>query len=242
MSFSLSVFTSPPEIVSWGPNQINLFAFAVGTDQALWYAQLDGFAVGGNTDAWSEWRSLGGVVVSPPRAVRSGESSVEVFAVGVHSELLHWQFHNGAWTSWPIIHLPTDGTLSTASHVAPKPHRNWESLGGILTSPPHAVMFGELNDMVLVFARGTDHALWTRAFANGSWRDWDTLGHRLSSPPHAVTWRRETFAVFALGTDSAIWSRWAATGTHLAARFRLPLMRSLLLITFTSLLRTRKER
>lgn len=93
-----------------------------------------------------------------------------------------------------------------ASHgVATALHRNWESLGGILTSPPHAVMFGELNDMILVFALGTDHAFWTKAFVNGSWRPWDRLGHALSSPPHAVTWRKKTFAVFALGTDSAIW-------------------------------------
>ena len=217
MGFFQSIFISQPEIVSWGQNDIHLFAFAVGTDQALWYAQLDGFAVGGNTNSWSEWRSLGGVVMSPPRAVRSAELSVEVFAVGAHSELLHWQFRNGIWISWPIIHPPVDETVSTAPHfVAPKPQQNWESLGGILTSPPHAVIFGELNDSILVFARGTDHALWTRAFFNGSWRDWDTLGHRLSSPPHAVTWRRETFAVFALGTDSAIWytigSDWHSLG------------------------------
>jgi hypothetical protein len=219
MSFFQSiggVFTSPPEIVSWGQSEIHLFAFAVGTDQALWYAQLDGFTVGGNTNAWSGWRSLGGVVMSPPRAVRSGELSVDVFAVGARSELLHWQFRNGAWTSWPI-----DGTVGEAvpmaSHVVPPtPHRNWESLGGILMSPPHAVMFGELNDMILVFALGTDHALWTRASVNGSWRDWDTFGRTLSSPPHAVTWRSETCAVFALGTDSAIWcmmgSDWHSLG------------------------------
>ena len=77
-------------------------------------------------------------------------------------------------------------------------------------------MFGELNDTILVFALGTDHALWTKASVNGSWRPWDTLGHALSSPPHAVTWRKETFAVFALGTDSAIWytmgSDWHSLG------------------------------
>jgi hypothetical protein len=209
------LFTSPPEIVSWGPSEMNLFAFAVGTDQALWYAQLDGFTVAGN-NAWSGWQSLGGVVMSRPRAVRSGELSVDVFAVGAHSELLHWQFRNGAWTSWPIVG-PVGGAVTMASRVVPPTlHRNWESLGGIVISPPHAVMFGELNDTILVFALGTDHALWTKASVNGSWRPWDTLGHALSSPPHAVTWRKETFAVFALGTDSAIWytmgSDWHSLG------------------------------
>ena len=207
MSISMGgVFASPPEIVSWGQNDMNLFAFAVGTDQALWYAQLDGFAdIGGNANLWSGWRSLGGVVMSRPRAVRSGDLSVDVFAVGAHSELLHWQFRNGAWTSWPID-VAAGGAVPMASNVVPPlPYRNWESLGGILTSPPHAVMFGELNDTVLVFGRGTDHALWTRKSVSGSWQDWETLGHTLSSPPYAVTWRSETFAVFALGTDSAIW-------------------------------------
>ena len=154
--------------------------------------------------------------MSRPRAVRSGELSVDVFAVGAHSELMHWQFRNGAWTSWPIVGT-VGGTVTMASRVVPPTlHRNWESLGGILISPPHAVMFGELNDTILVFALGTDHALWTKASVNGSWRPWDTLGHALSSPPHAVTWRNETFAVFALGTDSAIWytmgSDWHSLG------------------------------
>jgi hypothetical protein len=133
------LFTSPPEIVSWGPSEINLFAFAVGTDQALWYAQLDGFTVAGN-NAWSGWQSLGGVVMSRPRAVRSGELSVDVFAVGAHSELLHWQFRNGAWASWPIVGT-VGGAVTMASRVVPPTlHRNWESLGGIVISPPHAVM------------------------------------------------------------------------------------------------------
>jgi hypothetical protein len=67
-------------------------------------------------------------------------------------------------------------------------------------------MFGELNDEILVFALGTDHALWVRARVGGVWRAWDSLGHTLASPPSAVTWQNETFAVFALGVDSAVWA------------------------------------
>ena len=199
-------FSSPPTVVAWGQNDINLFAFAVGTDQALWYAQLNGFAdVGGNANLWSQWHSLGGVAMSPPCAVRSGDLSVDVFAVGEHSELLHWQFRNGAWTSWPIEVVVGGVTASAASRIRPPfPTRNWESLGGILTSPPHAVVFGALHDTILVFGRGTDQALWVKASVHGAWRNWDSLGHTLSSPPRAVTWQSETFAVFALGTDSAI--------------------------------------
>jgi hypothetical protein len=221
------VFSLGPELAPWGPSDQFLFAFAVGTDQALWYAQLDGFTSDVETPAaWSGWRSLGGVVTSPPCAVRSAESSVDVFAVDANSELLHWQFRNGTWVNHPPVfedaasaarvggvsnpvHAPVLEEAATPAlerRVSPPVYtRYWESLGGILTSPPHAVIFGESGDEILVFARGIDHALWTRAFVNGSWRAWDSLGHILASPPHAVVAAKETLAVFALGTDSAIW-------------------------------------
>jgi hypothetical protein len=37
------IFSRGPELAPWGPGDQCMFAFAVGTDQALWYAQLDGF-------------------------------------------------------------------------------------------------------------------------------------------------------------------------------------------------------
>ena len=186
------VFTSPPDIVSFGPGNKLTFVFAVGTDQALWYREFDGIST------WSPWQSLGGVVMSPPFAVRTGPSAVDVFAVGALSELLHWHFQDTQWT--------TEG----------------ESLGGILMSQPHAVLegdpFGEFN--VDVFALGTDHAVWIRVFSSdGSTGPWDTfLGAPRISKPHVVVQRRSGTHIFALGTDSAIWwwgwgnSSWVSLG------------------------------
>jgi len=166
----------------------------------------------------SEWQSLGGVVMSPPFAIQSGPSSVDVFAVGALSELLHWHFQDSKWTEWPVVSTTKGAFEPQVVHRPPGVglFQNWESLGGILMSPPHAVMFGELNDVLIVFALGTDRAVWFRRFQNGSWNAWDTLGHTLISKPHAVTWQRETLAVFALGTDSALWwwdnTGWASLG------------------------------
>jgi hypothetical protein len=81
MGFFQSIFTSPPEIVCWGQNDTHLFAFAVGTDHALWYAQLDGFAVVGNTNAWSEWRSLGASSYRRARALSRRGGRREVLAI-----------------------------------------------------------------------------------------------------------------------------------------------------------------
>jgi hypothetical protein len=211
------VITSPPEIVAWGQNSESLFAFGVGTDQALWYAQFDGFFRVG--EHWDGWQSLGGIVTSAPCAVRSGASSVDVFATGAHSELLHWQFRNGAWTRWPVS-VTIGGAIPLAPNiVSPGPHRYWESLGGILTSPPTATLFGDLNDAIVVFAAGTDHTLWTIASFGGTWGNWQQVGgHVLSSSPHAVTFQGD-FVVFALGTDSAIWYTKGGNWTSLGGQF-----------------------
>ena len=195
------VFSSAPAVVAWGQNDTFLFAFAVGTDQALWYSQLDGQVSEGAT--WGPWRSLGGVVMSAPTAVRSGESSVDVFALGAHSDLLHWQFTNGAWRQWPIV--ATNEATPTATHVVPPPppFPYWESLGGILTSPPHAISLGDISPFSVAFGLGTDHAVWFKA----SGRTWDTLGFnpKLASPAYPVARDGVDFFVFGLGVDSAIW-------------------------------------
>ncbi len=199
------VFNSPPEIIVWGEGDYSVFVFAVGTDQALWYTRLDGFTVTGGT--WTPWQSLGGIVMSAPRAVRSAESSVDVFAAGAEGELLHWQFRDGAWTRWPLGPLPIQGAVALTPPVNDELHRNWESLGGIIISAPTATILGGdvpgIPGLILVFAVGSDHALWTRGF-DGSWRPWASLGQTLSSSPHAVTFQ-DDFYVFARGTDSAIW-------------------------------------
>lgn len=194
-----------PEVIAWGTKANSLFAFAVGHDLALWYSRMDGFMrIGKSVTGWSEWRSLGGVVTSRPSAVLSGESSVDVFAVGQHSELLHWQFRDGVWIAWPIN--GTTETIALSPGVVPTwPQRFGEALGGILTSPLQAVMFGDLNDKTLVFGRGTDSALWLKERIGDTWQDWQSLGFVLSSAPSAVVWQRQTLTVFALGADSGVW-------------------------------------
>jgi hypothetical protein len=216
-------FSMGPELVTWGPSDQFLYALAVGTDQALWYATLDGFTTDVDTPAiWSSWQSLGGVVMSAPSAVRSGESSVDVFAVGAESELLHWKSRDGVWDTHGPVVKPERAARIEPGFPPPVYTRHWESLGGILTSPPHAVVFGELGDEILVFARGMDQALWNRPFVAGAWRDWTSLGHILASPPHAVVAAKETLAVFALGIDSAVWytmgAEWQSLGGTFSSR------------------------
>jgi hypothetical protein len=203
-----------------GHSDETLIVLTVGPDSALWYARLDGFTFSDDPEGqgtWCPWQSLGGLLTSPPHAVRSQESAVDVFARGPHGELLHWHFEDGRWSQWPLDRPPVLGA-SAARLIDGGLYRNWESLGGVLVSPPHATVFGGFRGFVTVFAAGTDHALWNRT-NEGGWKPWDSWGHTLASPPHAVA-GDETIAVFVRGTDSAVWYNRDGTGWHsLGGRF-----------------------
>jgi hypothetical protein len=82
----------------------------------------------------------------------------------------------------------------------------WESLGGVLSSPPSAVAWGP--NRLDIFALGTDQALWHRWWDGSRWGGWESLGGVLSSPPSAVAWGPNRLDIFALGTDEASWHRW----------------------------------
>jgi hypothetical protein len=82
----------------------------------------------------------------------------------------------------------------------------WESLGGILESPPHAVAWGA--DRLDIFAIGTDSAMWHRWWDGASWGGWESLGGIIITAPEVVSWEANRLDVFALGTNHALWHRW----------------------------------
>src|SRR5258707_15579065 len=73
---------------------------------------LQGIMPGADGSLWGAWSCL--VLVPCDR-----ESCPLTFAVGAHSELLHLQFRNGAWTSWPIVGT-VGGAVTMASRVVPQ--------------------------------------------------------------------------------------------------------------------------
>jgi len=208
-----SSFVLPPALAVWGEDNGFLFVLAVGSDQALWSRQLGQGRLDDGAP-WGEWTPLGGFVTSQPCAVQSQQTKVDVFATGRESELLHWHADSGEWVARPFVNELAAARVSVER--PPVFEQYWSSLGGILVARPSATVFGELNDEILVFGVGTDHALWVRAFAGGSWQPWTSFGHELASAPSAVTFRNETWAVAARGTDSAIWvlmdEQWRSLG------------------------------
>jgi hypothetical protein len=63
-----------------------------------------------------------------------------------------------------------------------------------------------------VFARGTDNALWRRAYSGGAWQAWERLGGVLSSAPAVASWAPGRLDVVIRNADNAL-SHKAYTGT-----------------------------
>src|SRR5204862_182918 len=135
----------------------------------------------------SEWQPLGGVFTSPPHIVTWGKSIGRLLCL-----------------PWAQIRLCGTGTLT----ALPRGVRG-SPLGALscrtLTSPPHAVTWQR--ETLLVFALGTDDALW--CWTNSGWK---SLGVTFSSPPFAVTTPQHVH-IFATGTHSELQHRrW--NGSH----------------------------
>jgi hypothetical protein len=57
------------------------------------------------------------------------------------------------------------------------------------------------------FARGTDNALWHRAWNGTIWLPWESLGGAIISAPDASSCSAGSADVFVVGGDGAIWRR-----------------------------------
>jgi hypothetical protein len=211
------IIESPPTVVSWGPDRLDIFA--LGTDQAVWHRWWDG-------SNWGGWESLGGTLTSPPSAVCWGPNRIDIFANGTDNALWHKWWDGSNWGGWESL----GGVLTSAScAVSWAPNRldvfavgtdsalwhrwwdgsnwgGWESLGGLLTSPPSAVCWGP--NRIDIFANGTDSAVWHKWWDGFNWGGWESRGGIVTSPPVAVAWDVNRLDLFARGTDSALYHQW----------------------------------
>jgi len=82
----------------------------------------------------------------------------------------------------------------------------WESLGGIIESPPVALSWGP--NRLDIFAIGTDQALYHRWWDGSAWHGWESLGGVLTCTPSVVCWGPNRIDIFANGTDNALYHKW----------------------------------
>src|SRR6266446_6063170 len=120
-------------------------------------------------------------------------------AFGPFAALLQRHFPAGT----PVTLTGTDNPFPL---LDPASWGGWESLGGVLESPPRVVAWAP--NRLDIFVVGTNSALWHRWWDGSAWGGWESLGGVLTTPPEVVSWGTNRLDVFALGTDHALWHRW----------------------------------
>ncbi len=172
---------------------------------------------------WSQWESLGGLLISAPGVASWGPNRLDAFAVGSDHTLLHRGWDGSQWGGWEGL----GGLLVSRPRVLSRQfnridvfgvgvnfavwHRWWDgsawqgfgSLGGWAGSGLDAVAWGP--DRVDLFAVGSDSALWHTWWMGSSWAPWESLGGVLLGEVSAVTWGHNRLDVFGVGPDHALW-------------------------------------
>jgi hypothetical protein len=148
-----------------------------GTDNAIYYKWFDG-------TNWSDWHSLGGVATSDLAAMAMG-GAAWVFVRGVDNAI-YWR--------WVRSGDPANSS-------------GWQRLEGTWTLAPAVCPVDPDHDVLDIFARGTDNALWFNRFTGKAWSGWQSLGGVLASAPSAMTMNGASWIVVR-GTDDALYFMW----------------------------------
>jgi hypothetical protein len=219
------IFTSPPAAVVWGSNRLDVVGR--GLNNAYWRKTWNGQAWSTN------WEGFTGVFTSPPALVSQGENQYSIFGIGADNALYYNFYSTfgteppitsssffplgGILTSpLAVVYLPNTTHLKIFSRGADnaiwqrsnlgRTHSSWvgwESLGGVLTSPPVAV--AKDPNQFFVFALGADNAVWHKAYTGQAWSNWQSLGGIFTGPPAVVSWGPGRLDVFGVGLDNALW-------------------------------------
>ncbi|HEY6323042.1 MAG TPA: hypothetical protein VJA16_15940 [Thermoanaerobaculia bacterium] len=156
------VFTSPPAVVSWGPNRLDIFVLGHRRGersqvQRMYHKSWDG-------SNWNpsllDWEHLGGLFLSPPdapAAVSWGPNRLDIFGVGQDQGMYHKWWDGSNWG-------PGD----------------WEPLGGVFTSPPAVVSWGP--NRLDIFGMGQDKGMFHKWWDGSNWSDWEPLGGVFTMP------------------------------------------------------------
>jgi len=216
----------PAGVLSAGPV---LAVFGRGTDNALWWRHQ-------TTAGWTSWQSLGGIISTKPAVITGGTNQLgvlNVVAAGTTGHIWYRVYGSGGWQAWAALGgpqvLPGTGpgggfAITGANEQVYLFGRTgtangYADFGGLSTASPGtaAIPAG-----LVVFARGTDNALWSRpsALPIGPSGPWQSLGGVLTTGVTATTVSGGKTYVFGLGTDHNIWMR-AGTWPSLSGWQRL---------------------
>jgi hypothetical protein len=193
LAFGDRTFYSPPVPVIAPSGSCYVFGVATET-HTVWYTQST--PITSDELTFSEWANLGGEATGSPAVLVDSESLLHVFIRGTNRAL------------WHIAEsYPRADTVQGAG----KAWGEWECLGGVLASAPKVPASLNGNNLIEVFARAADKALWhrTQVAQHGAdyadWSAWKSLGGVLASGPSVALTDDGMVDVFARATDKAVY-------------------------------------
>ena len=100
-----------PAAVSWGYGRLDVFLR--GNDDAIYHRWCsDGIC--NDVSHWSDWESIGGVVIAPPAVTSFRPGRLDLFAIGTNSDVFHKVYEAG-WDDWNDIGGPYNGGIAAVS-------------------------------------------------------------------------------------------------------------------------------
>jgi cysteine-rich secretory family protein len=149
---------------------------------------LDKCTIDSNNSAVGSYLTpRGGVIIIPRQPLQVGVTYVAAVTV------------NGLPYTWSF------GVTSNNTILPAGEPTGWTNLGGVAASDP--VVVSRTATSLDVFIRGSDDALWHRAWNGTAWSGWESLGGVLGSRPAVVTTSASRIDVFIRGQEGGLWTR-----------------------------------
>ncbi|MFT3909670.1 MAG: C1 family peptidase [Ferruginibacter sp.] len=97
--------------------------------------------------------------------------------------------------------------------ILPQRDQGWygyENLGGLLTSKPNAVSWGD--NRIDVVVRGTDSAVYHKWWNGSSWNGYESLGGQIQGAPAICSWANGRLDIFVTGMNHHLYHKWYQGG------------------------------
>jgi hypothetical protein len=219
------VYDDNPATASRKPGELYVFARAVDGTILVRHADANG---------WTDWVSLGGVATSGPAAtnyrdsilvfVRGNDGGIYQRTLGPDNTWSGWAAIGGYSTSAPgvtwrrgsrdLVDLVVRGPDNALWHRAFVPGTGWTepaTIGGNLTSAP--AVNSQSAELLNIWARGTDGAVYQRSWNGSAWVDWFSLGGGIEGAPASVSRAENFINIYARGDKRALYARsWTPAG------------------------------
>lgn len=187
-------FTGAPVPIVTTSGSMMVFGVSA-TTHTIWYTESTPITDGELT--FGAWANLGQEATSTPSVMVDGEGLVHVFVRGI---------------SRCVMHMAEKFVPPTDESVGTKAWGEWEGIGGVLASHPAIPATINGVNMVEVFGRAADKALWHRGMSaqqsgETEWQSWKSHGGVLASGPAMAVNDLGLVDVFARATDKAMYYR-----------------------------------